>query len=55
MGLNGTSTLINGAVTQSKKRGRALVEELSRAYGTEEEGAQKAEGTKKANSHGKKK
>ena len=53
MALNGTSTLVNGKVAQSKTRGRAFVEELSREYGNEEVNARKEEGTKKPTNHGK--
>lgn len=47
MSLNGTSTLISGKIAQSKARGKALVEMLSREYGNEESGAAKIEGTKR--------
>lgn len=40
MSLNGTSTLINGAITHTKVRGKALVDALSKSYKNEEkEGA----------------
>ena len=55
MGLNGTSNLINGKVSQSKSRGRSFVEELSREYGNEESTARKEEGTKKPTKHDKRK
>ena len=54
MGLNGTSSLINGKIAHSKSRGRAFVDELSREYGNEEATARKEEGTKKPTKHDKK-
>ncbi len=53
MGLNGTSTLVNGKVAQSKTRGKAFIEELNREYGNEEANARKVEGVKPATNHGK--
>lgn len=53
MALNGTSTLINGKVAHSKKRGRAFVAELNREYGNEEGNARGIEGSKKPTKHGK--
>lgn len=47
MGLNGTSTLLNGKIAHSKTRGKAFVEELSREYGNEEQNARKVEGKSK--------
>lgn len=36
MALNGTSALINGKIANSKVRGKALVEMLSKEYANEE-------------------
>lgn len=49
MGLNGTSTLLNGKIANSKVRGKALVKLLSSEYANEEKNAAKIEyGAKKA-------
>ena len=49
--MNGTYKLVSGKIAQSKTKGRAFVEELSRASGHEKIGADKLESKK--TKHGK--